>query len=427
MISSDAIVANVEQGIERKKQSGQWYHENVIYDHDWLLEESGKAQLDVIWNLLGLSGGRKQAQKRQAFYTFVANLMYAKYRGKPLSVSLDTAKQSRFIIKLVRLFHKHGLIEIKKGHNIQPNPRMTRITATDLLLKYCEELPNMIAWVPKQLVILKDENGNEKEYTATAYTRQLHKELKQANDVNTLAEIFFGKRKISVFIRAIHKGKFTMGGRLYTKGYSHLIQAQGLKKEERRELIINNDLVIEWDYGAIGPMLLYAQEGIQYEGDPYTVVDDREELRPLLKHIVQCMFNNKGYTKAEAASNNWLNVEGDKTKTTPIHKLGITKVRPFMDALIEKHEPIEKYFFQGNDIGLQLQNKDGKIARDVIKHFIKQGIPIIPVHDSFIVQQQHKQELYEVMLSVYQNHSGGFSIEINPQKVTGTEYEDFYL
>ena len=57
-------------------------------------------------------------------------------------------------------------------------------------------------------------------------------------------------------------------------------------------------------------------------------------------------------------------------------------------------------------------NLDAKIALEVIKHFVKQDKPILDVHDSFIVQAQYRDELFQVMQKVYQQKTGGFSIPI---------------
>jgi len=59
-----------------------------------------------------------------------------------------------------------------------------------------------------------------------------------------------------------------------------------------------------------------------------------------------------------------------------------------------------------------LMNRDARIALDVVWHFTKQSVPIIPVHDSFIVQEQHAEELWQVMDETYQKHNDGFACPI---------------
>jgi len=74
--------------------------------------------------------------------------------------------------------------------------------------------------------------------------------------------------------------------------------------------------------------------------------------------------------------------------------------------IINYHRPIKQFF--GSGIGLKLQNKDGRMAIDILWHFAKKEIPVLPVHDSFIIASDHEEELKEVMAEVYSAHNGGF-------------------
>ena len=57
-------------------------------------------------------------------------------------------------------------------------------------------------------------------------------------------------------------------------------------------------------------------------------------------------------------------------------------------------------------------NLDAKIALNIAFHFINQGIPCLPVHDSFLVQVRYESELRRVMLDTYKKHANGFTIPI---------------
>ena len=48
------------------------------------------------------------------------------------------------------------------------------------------------------------------------------------------------------------------------------------------------------------------------------------------------------------------------------------------------------------------------MAIDVLSHFAKRGIPVLPVHDSFIIATGYGDELKEVMQKVYSAHNNGF-------------------
>jgi hypothetical protein len=59
-------------------------------------------------------------------------------------------------------------------------------------------------------------------------------------------------------------------------------------------------------------------------------------------------------------------------------------VNQAIDAFVEAHKPIEEYFFSG--FGTRLQNIDAKMAERVIKQQMAEDRPILPVHDSFLIE-----------------------------------------
>lgn len=65
-----------------------------------------------------------------------------------------------------------------------------------------------------------------------------------------------------------------------------------------------------------------------------------------------------------------------------------------MEKLLSVHQPIAKYFCKGKQTGMRIMNRDSKIALEIIDYFAKQDIPILVIHDSFIVQEQYRKELY---------------------------------
>ena len=283
--------------------------------------------------------------------------------------------------------------------------RLTRIGATDKLLKYCPVLPSNVISSPSELVELRDGNGKLLEYKDTAETWRIRAVLTRANKVNGETDIRYSNQRINASLFAIFVERFTWYGRLHTRGFRHV---QGFSNEERREITINNIPVVELDYCGLHPHLLYASIGKQCRGDPYSVVDPRPEARPFLKQILLCMLNAKDELSAERGANSWLR-NGENREQ--LHNIGIYRVKPLMDAFREVHKPIADYFSRGKDSGMKLMNKDSKIALDVVNYFAKQNIPILSVHDSFIVQEQYREELHRVMLTVYKKHTG-FAIKI---------------
>ena len=77
----------------------------------------------------------------------------------------------------------------------------------------------------------------------------------------------------------------------------------------------------------------------------------------------------------------------------------------------QKHSKIADQFYSG--VGVKLQNIDSQIALGVVTHFAKKDIPVLPVHDSFIIAKEHKDDLGIVMQTEYCAVCGGEPCEIH--------------
>ncbi len=382
---------------------------------NWLLltSEAKKVLRDVFLDCA--IPNRKDAQHN--FEVLLANLFYIpKKRSIEISMDSNAYKKNRYntvgdsIRKYVHALEEKGYIVIKNGYHNKQNPAQsltTKIIATQKLLDYLPELNNGIIGKPTELVELRDDEGKLIDYTDNETTNTVRKVLEEANQVNMSAEIKYFGNRLTVFLVAVYKNDFESYGRLHTRGYQHY---QGLDGNERAEITINGESVGELDYCALHPTLLYALEGRQYLGDPYSVVDKRPEVRPFLKRVLLALLNSKDFTQAEKASNYWL--FNNHTDRKQLKKLGITRARPLMKKMMEVHKPIAHHFCSGKKNGLKVMNKDAQIALSVIEHFTKQGFPILAVHDSFLVQRKYLKELKQVMKRTYYQHTNGFRIQI---------------
>jgi len=74
-------------------------------------------------------------------------------------------------------------------------------------------------------------------------------------------------------------------------------------------------------------------------------------------------------------------------------------------AFLDKHPHLEDDMFA--DRGIQLMRSDSQIAEEVIGHFVERDIPILCIHDSFIVPHNRTLELREVMADVTTHQLGG--------------------
>ena len=330
------------------------------------------------------------------------------------------------VLRLTNYLLDEGLINMKKGSHFRHKGWKTRIWAEPALLadhpKLCREV---VVRPPAKLIELRARRtrGGLKllRYEETSLTRGWRKKLARANEINQGAGITYYREGVSydlhTAMKAIFIGDFNHYGRLHSCGYRH---AQGLSKTDRHTITIDGLPVVELDYSGLHPRLLYASEGIQYTDDPYIDViekipgglgwseEARLRSRPLMKTALLALLDSPSINTAQSSVNNWLYEH--YTESRYLRRLGIDKARVLIDAFEKAHSQISHYF--GSDIGMKLMNKDARIALDVVWHFANQGVPVIPVHDSFIVQEKHAEELWQVMGETYQKHNDGFTCPI---------------
>ena len=85
-------------------------------------------------------------------------------------------------------------------------------------------------------------------------------------------------------------------------------------------------------------------------------------------------------------------------------------VKQLRQLILDKHEPIKDSFFCG--MGNKLQFRDSQLAEQIMLRFAKQDIPVLPVHDSFIIIRGLYSELVNVMHEEFEKMFGA-SIKID--------------
>ena len=146
-------------------------------------------------------------------------------------------------------------------------------------------------------------------------------------------------------------------------------------------------------------VLLYAIAGIDYWNDigtdPYLLDDfeQSDEIRSLLKVIVLVAVNAESRKQA-------LEALRYKIRTTDREEFGwFTEgdydLEDILNRFVQKHEPIKSSFFKSNTFSVMYI--DAQIAEYIINHFTGQGIPVLAIHDSFLIDQIIEGDLRSVM------------------------------
>ena len=196
--------------------------------------------------------------------------------------------------------------------------------------------------------------------------------------------------------RIFNRGSFDKGGRFWGGWW------QRCPKEWREKIFIDDKPTSELDYSGLHIVMLYAREGIDYwekvNTDPYEIdLPDFDgtpkQLRAICKQLVLVALNAKDGASAFSAFRN------DAATGSPEKRRGNDFLSKVLDLLKEKHRPIAHML--ANDAGIDLMNQDAKIAERIITHFTRQGIPILAIHDSFIVPMGLETELDDTMQAAF--------------------------
>ena len=197
------------------------------------------------------------------------------------------------------------------------------------------------------------------------------------------------------FTRRIFSNKsWKDGGRFYGGWWQ---QVPNRKVSWRNEIRINNKPTTEIDYSGIHIVFLYAKKKIDYwkeiAKDPYDLTEYGyvmdKKLRNLLKVVLLTSINcekgkKRDLTKAKQSVQYAINVkQADEFAWVKKENLDIEKL---IEDFADYHKPIRQYFYSGK--GISLQYIDSMVAEKLINHFTKLNIPILCIHDSFIIQSQ---------------------------------------
>ena len=225
--------------------------------------------------------------------------------------------------------------------------------------------------------------------------------------------------------RVFNNGSWELGGRFYGGWW------QQISKELRPDIMINDNPVVEIDFTAMHIALLQAEvaekpepdlvvvkggepqqkpdlfqkfsasrlidtDGVpNADNDPYTL--DKSifphkngfDQRKAVKQLVLMAINAVSRKSAFSA------LRSDTAKGDPLKKMKNIELSKLLDAFIEKHPELEPFLCTGK--GLELMYLDSCIAESVIEQLTDKSIPVLCVHDSFIVAHDKKNELLRVM------------------------------
>lgn len=329
------------------------------------------------------------------------------------------------MINVIKVLHEHNFIELHLGFE----GRLSRIRALEKL-----ELLFASLNAPQEAILFNhlreplelrrrseaDKKKERVEYDDTPETVRMREVLSRYNTLLSQAHIDIcsledpiveriitsgkdagRKQRLSInrseiFVRRIfNNGSWEQGGRFYGGWW------QGIGKDLRHDIMINNKPTIEIDFKAMHVALLFAAMNQQSEFDPYSLEDELlagfslTEQRSVLKQLVLMALNSDTRSQAFRA------FRSDQSKDSSRRKLKDKELGRLLTAFTNTYPSIEPYICSGK--GLQLMYLDSCIAEQVIEHFTEQSIPVLCVHDSFIIQYDKVLELRATMVKAAGN------------------------
>ena len=199
--------------------------------------------------------------------------------------------------------------------------------------------------------------------------------------------------KYELLHRVFNIESFDCGGRFY--GASHLELPKEIRK---RHITINRNPTVELDYAALHIRMLYHLIGIPYMDDPYTVLCDSDEERKIFKLAQLIAINALDEKKAIMAIRNEFRKKGIK------YDLTNESIGKLLTRFKKVHHPIAKYIHTGK--GRELQNLDSQITEIILMDLMNKNISVLPVHDSYIVEEGYQGILAEKMVEAYEKVMG---------------------
>lgn len=152
-------------------------------------------------------------------------------------------------------------------------------------------------------------------------------------------------------------------------------QYQQLSETKRERIKINGEETVERDFSQMHISLLYRKNGFIEPKDLYEQIYPKD--RSIGKMIVCICMYAGSIAKAKAAIQYHL-----KLSEFEVHK-AILKVKEF-PLLMSTH-------------ALRILRLESEISLKIMSELISKGIPVLNIHDSFIVALKHKDELDSLM------------------------------
>jgi hypothetical protein len=192
------------------------------------------------------------------------------------------------------------------------------------------------------------------------------------------------------FVRRIFsRGDWGCNGRFYGPWW------QQIDSNLRRDIFINDTPTLEVDFRGLHVAILSAEKGVTIEGDPYALDEGlvagapSQLQRKIIKKLVLTALNARNKAAAFGSFREGF-LAGHIAK-----RLTNQELDTLLTAFTNRHPHLADFLCA--DQGIRLMKVDSQIAELVHHWFTRKGVPVLSVHDSFIIDYTRVKELKRVM------------------------------
>jgi hypothetical protein len=401
------------------------WHSRPIDVHRWSDHPEVAALTETVWEeyvgIVQQSGPRPKTAFKHQLRVLLLDLYVAWLADPELCIGVsqssnywDTSSRynaihiSKKIIPIIKTLHDNGLLDLARGsyggNQVRGN-RTTRIRASDRLQQMFSnatfERYDVGRVANEEVIILRGINDqNLVEYEDTDATNAMREQLRRYNEVIAGAFIDIPELEEPVVDdqptdqyhcrtrRIFSRSDWSKNGRFHGGWW------QQISGDWRRKIFINDTPVIEVDFQGMHVSILTLEAGVELGDDPYELPQilpgyPKELQRSIVKRLVLTAINATSKDAAYRAFRDGYRT-GHAAKT-----LTNVELEALLDTFIENSPHIKEGLF--TDQGIRLMNLDSQIAALVQEHFTSRGIPVLSVHDSFLIDYTRVAELKDVM------------------------------
>lgn len=165
------------------------------------------------------------------------------------------------------------------------------------------------------------------------------------------------------------------------------------KAVRRRAITIGGERVVELDFRAMMPRLLYAKVGHPFpaDQDPYAIPGIAPQFRDGVKKLFASL------TFGPAALGRW------PRGCAKLFRKGTSR-EAVIDLLRRHHAPIADHF--GSLVGFELQRMESDILVAILLTCLNRKIIVLPIHDAVLAPVSRAQEVEAIMIDTFRTMTG---------------------